>query len=204
MNDILNVTVRTAGGKKMARKLRHEGSIPGIVYGSDKAPISVSIDTKELERVCYSSAFFSHVIDTDLGNGVEKILPRDIDFYPIIDKPSHVDFQRGSANSKIKANITIEFINEDKSPGMKKGGILNVVIHQLECICSATNIPEKIIFDLAGKDIGESLSLDDVSLPNGVVPTHRERDFIIATLVGSRTVSAGSSEGTETEAATKA
>lgn len=189
MND-LNISMRTPGGKKEARKLRHEGMIPGIVYGSGTDPVSVSIDTKALEQVCYSSAFFSRVIDINLSGKTEKVLPREVDYHPVTDRPIHVDFQRISKNSKIKVHVSIEFIDEDKSPGMKKGGVLNTVVHQLECLCPADNIPEKFVLSLAGKEIGDSFLLLDLNLSQGVEAAHPERDVVIATLVGSRTSSA--------------
>ncbi len=205
MTSDLKIAIRQAGGKKEARKLRHNGLVPGVVYGSDKEPVSVSVDLKALERVCYTSAFFSHVIDVNLGKQKEQILPRDISFDPVTDRPIHVDFQRISKNSKIKVHVAIEFINEDKSPGMKKGGVLNIVVHQLECLCPANSIPEKFTLDLTGKEIGESIVLSDVALPKNIVPANPERDAVIATVVGSRTtvedeVAETATEETTTEA----
>ncbi|MDR2074671.1 MAG: 50S ribosomal protein L25/general stress protein Ctc [Holosporales bacterium] len=186
MIEDLNITERTPGGKKEARKLRHNGLVPGIVYGAGMEPISVSMDEKALKRVCFSSSFFGHVINIKLRGKAEKILPRDIDFHPVTDIPIHVDFQRVSEDSKVKIHVSIEFINEDKSIGIKKGGVLNLVVHQLECLCPADNIPEKFVLDLSGKDIGDSFGIDDIKFPSGVTPAHPERDSIIATLVGSR------------------
>lgn len=185
----LNIKERKADGKRAARKLRHESMVPGVVYGSGTEPMAVSINTKALEQLCYSSSFFSHVIDVNLAGKAEKILPRSVDYHPVTDKPIHVDFQRVSRDSKIKVHISIEFVDEEKSPGMKKGGVLNIVVHQLECLCSANSIPEKFVLSLSGKEIGDSFLLENMDLPKGIEPSNPERDAVIATLVGSRTAS---------------
>lgn len=197
MSGKLNISVRIPGGKKEARRLRYEGKIPGVIYGSGM-PVSVSVDAKALEQVCYSSAFFSHVIEVKLDGKTEHILPREIDYNPVTDRPIHIDFQRISQDSKIKIHVAIEFIDEEKSPGMKKGGVLNTVVHQLECLCPASDIPEKFVLSLAGKEIGDSLLLTDIVLPTGVEPVNAERDSVIATLVSSRTSADDDSESEET------
>ncbi|MDR1488853.1 MAG: 50S ribosomal protein L25/general stress protein Ctc [Holosporales bacterium] len=204
MNTVLNIVPRTSGGKKLARKLRHDGFVPGIIYGADSIPISVSVGAKELSQLCYHSAFFNHIIQAKIGDKVEKILPRIIDFHPVTDEPIHVDFQRVTSDSKIKVSISVEFINEEKSPGMKKGGLLNIVVHQLECFCLASNIPEKIVIDLSGKDIGEGFELSGISFPDGVVPAHAERDAIIATIVGARTTTESTEQFAQEETSVSA
>ena len=180
------VTERSASGKKSARKLRHEGFIPGVIYGDNKAPVLVSVGEKELVAECYTSAFLGHVIEAKIGSVTEKFLPKEIEFDPVTDRPVHIDFLRVSKNSKVKVSIAIEFINEDKSPGIKKGGLINVVVHKLECFCSPESIPEKLIIDLAGKDIGDGFLLENMELPEGVSPVNAERDAVIATIVGSK------------------
>ncbi len=182
----LVVTERSAGGKKAARKLRHEGYVPGVIYGDEKAPVLVSVGEKELIAECYTSAFLGHVIETKIGAKLEKFLPKQIEFDPVTDRPVHIDFLRVSKNSKVKVSIAIEFVNEDKSPGIKKGGIVNVVVHKLECLCSPDAIPEKLTIDLSGKDIGDGFMLDKLDLPKGVTPVNAERDAVIATIVSSR------------------
>ena len=186
MENILNISARNETGKREVRKLRHTGFVPATIYGGQKAPQNVSVSQKALESVCYSSAFYNNIIECEIGSEKERILPRSVDFHPVTDKPIHVDFQRVSSDSKVRVHVAIEFINEDKSLGIKKGGVLNVVVHQLECICSADNIPGKISLDLSGKDIGDAFILDDIKLPVGVLAAHPERDHVIATLVGSR------------------
>ena len=182
----LVVTERNASGKKVARKLRRDGYVPGVIYGDEKSPVLVSVGEKELIAECYTSAFLGHVIEAKIGAKLEKFLPKQIEFDPITDRPMHVDFLRVSKNSKVKVNIAMEFVNEEKSPGIKKGGIVNVVVHKLECLCSPDAIPEKLTIDLSGKDIGDGFMLVDLALPKGVTPVNAERDAVIATIVSAR------------------
>lgn len=197
----LVVTERSASGKKVARKLRHDGYVPGVIYGDEKAPVLVSVGEKELIAECYTSAFLGHVIEAKIGSKLEKFLPKQIEFDPVTDRPVHIDFLRVSKNSKVKVSIAIEFVNEDKSPGIKKGGIVNVVVHKLECLCSPESIPEKLTIDLSGKDIGDGFMLDNLALPKGVTPVNAERDAVIATIVSARMTEeeeATTEEATET------
>jgi large subunit ribosomal protein L25 len=199
MDSCVKIISRQTGGKRAARRLRHDGFIPGIIYGSTEAPVCVSIESTGLMKECYSSAFFSHIIEVSVNNKAEKVLPKNIDFDPVTDLPIHVDFQRVTGDSKVKIHIPIEFVDETKSPGMKKGGVLNVVIHQLECICPADRIPEKVTVSLAGHDIGSGFGIADVIIPDGIYPAHPERDAVIATIVGARV---GSDDTASTASAT--
>lgn len=203
MTSSLIISARDVSGKRAIRKLRHEGYIPGIIYGDNKEPVLVSVKEKELLAECYTLAFLGHVIEAKIGNKTEKFLPKEIEFDPVTDRPVHIDFLRVSKNSKVKISVAIEFANEDKCPGIKKGGVINIVVHRLECFCSPEAIPERLVVDLTDKDMGHSFLLKDLNLPEGVSPANPERDAVIATLVGSR-ISADdseSSEGTSTEAA---
>ena len=182
----LVVTARNVVGKKAARKLRYDGLVPGVIYGDGKAPALVSVGERELVAECYSSSFLGHIVEAKIGSAVEKFLPKDVEFDPVTDKPVHVDFIRVSKNSKIKVSIAVEFENEDKSPGVKRGGLVNVVVHKLECYCSPEAIPEKICVDLSGKEIGDSILLEALTLPDGVSPVNRERDAVVATIVGAK------------------
>jgi large subunit ribosomal protein L25 len=193
----LKIVARSASGKRETRKLRHEGFVPGIIYGGNAAPRLVSVHAKELGLECGDPAFLGHVIDVDIGSEHEKFLPKEIVLHPVTGHPVHIDFQRVSKDSKVKVGITIEFVNELKSPGLKKGGIINVVVHKLECLCSPASIPPVISIDVTGKDIGDSLLLSDIELPDGVVAAHPERDSIIATIVGARVGSADAAADAE-------
>lgn len=197
----LNITVREKTGKKAARKLRHENLVPGIIYGDNKEPTLVQIGEKELLASCYTLAFLGHLIDVKIGSETQKVLPRDVSFDVVTGMPIHVDFQRIAKGAKLKINVPVEFENEEKSPGMKKGGVVNFVVHSLECLCPVEAIPEKIVIDMSGKELGHSFTLDHVKLPAGTEAVNPERDHIIATIVAPRT---GASEESATETETVA
>ncbi|MDR2598200.1 MAG: 50S ribosomal protein L25/general stress protein Ctc [Holosporales bacterium] len=186
----LKIVERSAHGKRAARKLRHDGFVPGVIYGGDKGPLLVEIAAKELKIECESAAFFGHAIEMKCGSGIEKFIPKQVDLHPVTGTPIHVDFQRITKDSQVKVNISIEFINEDRAPGIKKGGVINFIVHRLECYCAPDSIPEKLIVDLADKEIGDSILLAEVDLPAGVSPVHPERDSVVATIAGARVGSA--------------
>ncbi|MDR0942274.1 MAG: 50S ribosomal protein L25/general stress protein Ctc [Holosporales bacterium] len=201
MTSNLKIIKRDVFGKRETRKLRKDGFVPGVIYGADAEPVLVAVGEKELIAECYSSSFLGHIIDAKIGNKAEKFLPKEITFHPVTDKPIHIDFQRISADSKVKIGIAVEFVNEDKSPGLKKGGVINVIIHKLECLCSPTAIPEKIIVDVADKDIGYSFLLEDIKLPRGISPAFPERDAVLATIVGATSSEADEKTATGEEEA---
>ncbi|MDR1365119.1 MAG: 50S ribosomal protein L25/general stress protein Ctc [Holosporales bacterium] len=201
MNAELKVVAREASGKREAKKTRYNGFVPGVIYGGNSAPRLVAVSAKELGIECGSSAFLGRVISAKIENETEQFLPKEVVFHPVTGNPVHVDFQRVSKDSKVKIGVVIEFANELKSPGIKRGGVINVVVHKLECLCSPMSIPASIVIDIAGKDIGDSLLLEDIELPNGVVAAHPERDSIIATIVGSRVSSADDTGAGTSEAA---
>ena len=182
----LNFTVknRDKSGAKEARKLRLQGFVPGIIYGDHKDPLMVSVSEKELTKECSTSSFFNSVLTLNInGSQVERVLPKEVAYHPVTGRVIHVDFMRISKGSKVKIQIPVETINEDKAPGIKKGGIINLVVYKLECYVDPDNIPEKIELDLTGKEIGESFLLDQIQLPNGVKPVNPERDAVLATIV---------------------
>ena len=204
---MLNFTVknRNKSGAKEARKLRLQGLVPGIIYGDKKEPMMISISEKELCKECSTSSFFNSILNLNIDSNIEKVLPKEVVYHPVTGKVMHVDFMRVSKGSKIKIQIPVETINEDKAPGIKKGGIVNLVVHKLECYVDPDSIPEKIELDLTGKEIGESFLLDKIQLPNGVKPVNSERDAVLATIVISN-VSASDDKtqasGTTAEAST--
>ncbi|MBR1944347.1 MAG: 50S ribosomal protein L25/general stress protein Ctc [Alphaproteobacteria bacterium] len=182
---MLNFTVknRSKSGVRETRKLRLQGLIPGIIYGDKKEPVMISISEKELTKECSTSSFFNRVLSLNIDSQVEKVLPKEVAYHPVTGRVIHVDFMRVSKGSKIRIQIPVETINEDKAPGIKKGGIINMVVHKLECYVDPDSIPEKIELDLTGKEIGESFLLDQIQLPNGVKPVNSERDAVLATIV---------------------
>lgn len=183
----LNVQTRDAKGSRQSRKLRHNGLVPGIIYGAKKEPTMIAISAKEISKEYNNSLFFNKVWSlVSNGKETEKVLPKSVSCHPVTGKILHVDFMRVSKDKKVKIMIPVETINEDKSPGIKKGGIINLVVHRLECLCVPDAIPEKIVLDLSGKEIGDSFLLEQIELPKGVEAINAIRDSVLATIVVSK------------------
>jgi len=168
-------------------KLRSEGLIPAILYGGKDANQNISIQKKDLKSLVNSDTFLSKVLELDIDGKKEKVIPRDVAFHVVSDEPIHIDFMRIVSGKKIILEIPVKFINHADSPGLKRGGVLNIVRRKIELKCPAENIPDEIIVDLAGTDIGTSIKISSVKLNENVVPTITDRDFVIAT-VASPTV----------------
>ena len=168
-------------------KLRSEGFIPAILYGGKEANKNISIEKKDIKNLINSDTFLSKVLDLEVDGKKEKVIPRDIAFNVVTEEPIHIDFMRIVSGKKIILEIPVKFINHPDSPGLKRGGVLNIVRRKVELKCPAENIPDEIIIDLAGTDIGTSIKISSVKLPENVIPTITDRDFVIAT-VASPTV----------------
>ena len=163
-------------------KLRSEGLIPAILYGGKDSNQNISVKKKEIQSLVYSDTFLSKVLELDIDGKKEKVIPRDVAFHVVSEEPIHIDFMRIVTGKKIILEIPVKFINHPDSPGLKRGGVLNIVRRKVELKCPAENIPDEIIVDLAGTDIGTSIKISSVKLGNDVVPTITDRDFVIATL----------------------
>ena len=163
-------------------KLRAEGLIPAIIYGGDNPNLNISINKKEISNVINSETFLSKVLELDLDGKKERVIPRDVAYHVVSEEPIHIDFMRIVSGKKIVLEIPVKFINHPDSPGLKRGGVLNIVRRKVELKCPSEKIPEKLTLDLDGIDIGESFKISSVKLENDVVPTIQGRDFVIATL----------------------
>ena len=163
-------------------KLRAEGFIPAILYGGKDPNQNISVSKKEISNIINSDTFLSKVLELDVDGKKERVIPRDIAFHVVSEEPIHIDFMRIVAGKKIILEIPVKFINHPDSPGLKKGGVLNIVRRKIEMKCPAENIPDEIILDLAGTDIGTSLKISSVKLPENVSPTITDRDFVVATV----------------------
>ena len=181
-------------------KLRSEGLIPAILYGGKDSNQNISVNKKEIQSLVYSDTFLSKVLELDIDGKKEKVIPRDVAFHVVSEEPIHIDFMRIVAGKKIILEIPVKFINHPDSPGLKRGGVLNIVRRKVELKCPAEDIPNEIIVDLAGTDIGTSIKISSVKLGNDVVPTITDRDFVIAT-VASPTVIKEPEKPAEGEAA---
>jgi large subunit ribosomal protein L25 len=183
-------------------KLRSEGLIPAILYGGKDANQNISIQIKEIKNLVNSDTFLSKVLELDIDGKKEKVIPRDVAFNVVSEEPIHIDFMRIVSGKKIILEIPVKFINHPDSPGLKRGGVLNIVRRKIELKCPAENIPDEIIVDLTGTDIGTSIKISSVKLEGNVVPTIIDRDFVIAT-VASPTVIKQPEKPAEGDAATE-
>ncbi len=178
----LSAETRDRAGKGASRALRREGRTPAVIYGGNEEPVSIHLEEKALNKALGTGHFFNSVVELTVGGQTLRTLPKDVAFHPVSDRPLHADFLRISKDSVVHVNVPVVFINEDKSPGLKKGGILNVVRHELEMICSPDSIPDDIIVDVSGYEVGDSIHISAVTLAAGVKPAI-DRDFTIATIV---------------------
>jgi len=192
---------RERAGKGASRAVRRTGRVPAVIYGDKQAAVTIHVPLKELTKALSSGHFMNSVVELDLGGAVHRTLPRDVQFHPVTDRPIHVDFLRLGANAVIAVDVPVHFTDEDKSPGMKRGGTLNVVRHEIELNCPSDAIPDRIEISLAGLDIGASVHISAVNLPTGVTPVITDRDFTIVSLVApSALVSAEAAEDEATAA----
>ena len=200
----LSVQLRQRAGKGAARSVRREGRVPGVIYGGKQEPVLISIDPLELKRELHKIGFFATLFDLKLDGAAHRVLARDVQFDPVTDKPLHVDFLRVAADTKVTVEVPVVFRNEPASPGLKRGGVLNIVRHQIELVCAADSIPHELEFDLTGLDIGDAIHISAIKLPAGVTPAITDRDFTVATLVAPSAQKAEAAEVTETPEAAAA
>lgn len=178
----LSAETRDRAGKGASRALRREGRTPAVIYGGNEAPVAIHLEEKALNKALGTGHFFNSVVELTVDGQTLRTLPKDVAFHPVSDRPLHADFLRITKDSVVHVDVPVAFINEAKSPGLKKGGILNVVRHELEMICSPDSIPDDIIVDVSGYEVGDSIHISAVTLPAGVKPAI-DRDFTIATIV---------------------
>jgi large subunit ribosomal protein L25 len=181
----LSAETRERAGKGASRHLRREGRVPAVVYGNNEEALSIHLEEKALVKALSSGHFMNSVVMIEAGAAPVRTLPKDVQFHPVTDRPLHVDFLRISEHTKVHVDVPIVFVDEEKSRGLKRGGVLNTVRHDLELICDAAEIPEQIEISLAGLDIGDSLHISAVTLPKGTESAITDRDFTIATIVPS-------------------
>lgn len=196
----IRAEVRERAGKGAARATRRSGRVPAVIYGDKKDPVMISIDPNELNKYVKRGGFFSHAYSVELGSEKYTVIPRDVQLHPVNDRPIHLDFLRVNKDSKVAVEVPIHFINHENSPGIKLGGVLNVVRHELELMVSPLAMPEFIEIDLTGKEIGDAIHISHVTLPEGTRPTITDRDFTIAT-VAAPTVAVVEEETTAVEGA---
>ena len=180
----IKAAARDQAGKGAARAIRREGRIPAIIYGDKSDPQQISLDDKELWMQVRKGQFLNTIYMLDVDGKSERVIPRDIQMHPVRDVPIHVDFLRLGKGAKVTVEVPVQFLNEEDSPGLKRGGVMNVVRHTIELRCVAEAIPERLDADLAGLDIGDSLHVSSITFPEGVELTISDRDFTVVTIVG--------------------
>ena len=181
---ILNVEVRERTGTGGARETRRAGLVPGVLYGGDKDPVAVAVKSNEFRKALYPGKLLGHLVTLKYGNETQPVIAKAIDMDPVTDEPVHFDLFRVDEHQLIKIAVPVHFKNHEASPGLKKGGTLNIVRHDVELSCPADAIPEELVCDLTGLDIGDTIRMSAFELPKGVVAS-LDRDFVVATLAGS-------------------
>ena len=184
----LRAEPRNGTGKGPAYQARLKGLVPAVIYGGDTAPQNVAVDLRTLERQYETGTFTTTLLMLDVEGKKTRVIPREVQVDPVTDRPVHVDFMRLGEGAKVRLAIPVHFRNQGESPGLKKGGVLNIVRHEIELLCPAESIPEEIIIDLTGLDIHDSVHISAIKLPEGVKPIIRERDFTICSIVAPTSV----------------
>jgi len=179
----LSAETRDRAGKGASRELRRQNRIPAVIYGNKQDPELVHVEEKALIKLLMTGHFSNSVVELDLGGKKQITLPKDVAFHPVSDRPLHVDFLRIVKGAKVEVNVPVVFINEELSPGLKRGGVLNIVRHELELICDNDKLPDDIQIDVTGFDVGDSIHISNVTLPKGTESKITDRDFTIATIV---------------------
>ncbi len=187
MSVVLDLVVREKSGTGNAREARRNGIVPGVIYGGDEKPVSVGIKYNEVLKAINSGQFLSNMVELKTDEKSQKAITKDVQFHPVTDAPMHVDFYRVTEKTIIDVNVPAVFVGEDTSPGMKRGGALNVVRYSIEVKCPAGSIPDNIEVDISSMEIGDAIHLSEVNLPANVTPGITDRDVTIATIVASRT-----------------
>ena len=179
----LSAETRDRAGKGASRELRRQNRVPAVIYGNKQEPELIHVEEKALIKLLMTGHFSNSVVEIELGGKKQITIPKDVAFNPVSDRPTHVDFLRIVKGAKVDIEVPVAFINEDASPGLKRGGVLNIVRHELELICENDKIPDDIQIDVAGFDIGDSIHISHVKLPKGSDSKITDRDFTIATIV---------------------
>ena len=203
MSDVLTLPAeaRERAGKGASRALRRAGRVPAVIYGGNEEPQTIHVEEKELARQLGTGHFANSIVMIELGGKSFRTLPKDVAFHPVSDRPLHVDFLRLSKDAKVEVLVPVVFANEEASPGLKKGAVLNVVRHELDLICDADKIPSEIEVDVTGLEVGDSIHISHVKLPAGSESAITDRDFTIATIVAPSALKRAEAEAADGEAA---
>ncbi len=197
---ILNVEVRDRTGTGGARETRRAGLVPGVLYGGSKEPVAIAVKANEFRKALYTGKLLGHLVTLKYGKETQPVIAKAIDMHPVNDEPMHFDLYRVDEHQLIKIAVPVHFKNHEASPGLKKGGTLNIVRHDVELSCPADAIPEELVFDLTGLEIGDAIRISAFDLPKGVEAA-MDRDFVVATLAGSSASASADAAADEAAAA---
>jgi large subunit ribosomal protein L25 len=202
MSDALTLPaeLRERAGKGASRELRRDGRVPAVIYGGKEEPTPIHVEERALQRQLGTGHFMNSIVMVEVAGKAVRTIPKDVALHPVSDRPLHVDFLRLSKDAKIQVAVPVVFVNEEESPGLKKGGVLNVVRHDLELVCESDKIPDEIALDVTGLDIGDSIHISHVTLPDGAVSAITDRDFTIATIVAPSAMKQEAADAAEAEA----
>jgi large subunit ribosomal protein L25 len=184
----LSAEPRAQAGKGAARATRRAGRVPGIIYGDGKEPLPISLEPRDLARAINRAGFFATIVDVAVDGAVHRTLPREVQYHPVSDAALHVDFMRVGAGAEVHVSVPVSFTSHDRSPGLRRGGILNVVRHSIDIVCAVDAIPERLVIDLSGLEIGDSVHIESVAMPSGVRTVIGSRDSTIASVAASSAV----------------
>ncbi|BBC73073.1 50S ribosomal protein L25 [Altererythrobacter sp. B11] len=203
MSDALTLPaeLRERAGKGASRTLRREGRVPAVIYGGKEEPTTIHVEEKLLVKQLGTGHFMNSIVMIEVGGKTLRTLPKDVALHPVSDRPLHVDFLRLSKDAKIEVAVPVVFVNEEASPGLKRGGVLNIVRHELELVCEADKIPGEIQIDVTGLEVGDSIHISHVTLPSGSESAITDRDFTIATVVAPSALKRSDAEAADAEAA---
>ena len=199
----IKAETRSQVGKGSARAARRAGLVPAVIYGNKESALSITINANAWRQMMNKPGIFSQLMNIEVDNKKHFVLPRDIQQHPVSEQAEHVDFLRVTKNATVAVGITVEFINEDKCTGIKLGGVLNIVRSQVELNCPAISIPEKLTVDLEGLNVGHTIHISSIKLPEGCTPTITDRDFTVATIAAPRGGLGENEEGEESETTTE-
>jgi len=206
MSDTLTLSAETRerAGKGASRAHRREGRVPAVIYGNKQPPLSIHLEEKALVKAMSTGHFMNSVVMIDGVGQAIRTLPKDVQFHPVNDRPLHVDLLRIGEHARVAVNVPVRFEGEEDSPGLKRGGVLNIVRHELELLCDAAEIPSEVVIALGGLDVGDTVHISNITLPQGAEPATGDRDLTIATVVAPSALQSADGEAAAEGAAPQA
>jgi len=197
---VLNVELRDGAGTGSARAVRRQHKVPGVLYGGPRGPVPLTVRSNDFRKALYTGKLLGHLVTLKFGDETQPVIAKDVQFHPVTDEPIHFDLYRVDEHQLIRISVPLHFSHQDASPGIKRGGTLNIVEHAIEVRAPADSIPEELVADLTGLEIGDAIRISSLTMPKGVVPTH-DAEFVLATITGASALEAEGAEGGEEGAA---